>query len=61
VFLAEDIEAISGRPLHLREGLVVRPQRERYSETLNGCAIGKFVSVALSLSTGVTQPGLAGP
>jgi len=44
--LAEGTETISGRSLHLREGLVVRPQRERYSEILGGRAIAKFVSAA---------------
>ncbi|MDT0330619.1 RNA ligase (ATP) [Nocardiopsis lambiniae] len=37
-------ETWSGRGEHLREGLVVRPARERHSEVLGGRAIAKFVS-----------------
>jgi RNA ligase (TIGR02306 family) len=37
-------ETWSGRSVHLREGLVVRPARERHSEVLGGRAIAKVVS-----------------
>ncbi|RKS10590.1 RNA ligase (TIGR02306 family) [Nocardiopsis sp. Huas11] len=37
-------ETWSGRSVHLREGLVVRPARERHSEVLGGRAIVKVVS-----------------
>ena len=44
--LAEGTETFSGRGVHLREGLVVRPAKERYSDILGGRAIAKFVSAA---------------
>ena len=42
--LAVGRETLSGEELHIREGVVVRPAVERYSQTLGGRAIGKFVS-----------------
>ena len=42
--LAVGKETVTGQELHIREGVVVRPQVERYSQTLGGRAIGKFVS-----------------
>lgn len=44
--LAEGKEQVSGRELHIREGLVVRPQREQRSELTGGRKIAKFVSDA---------------
>ncbi|MCY9787906.1 RNA ligase (ATP) [Nocardiopsis sp. EMB25] len=41
---ARGSETWSGKSLHIREGLVVRPARERYSPVLGGRAIAKFVS-----------------
>lgn len=48
-------ESWSGRSLHLREGLVVRPERERYSTVLNGRTIAKFVSDAYLTRKGGTE------
>lgn len=42
--LARGEETVSGHAVHLREGLVVRPAKERYSPILGGRAIAKFVS-----------------
>ncbi|WP_433171376.1 RNA ligase (ATP) [Actinoallomurus sp. CA-150999] len=44
--LANGRETVSGKELHIREGLVVRPARERYSAVVGGRAIAKFVSGA---------------
>ncbi|MDN3022118.1 RNA ligase (ATP) [Streptomyces sp. S.PB5] len=44
--LASGRETVSGRSLHLREGVVVRPVVERYSAVTGGRAIGKAVSPA---------------
>lgn len=44
-FLAEG-STVLGRGAHLREGLVVRPQAERYSELLGGRTIAKFINPA---------------
>lgn len=39
-------ETISGKELHIREGVVVRPLREGYSAVTGGRKIGKWVSEA---------------
>jgi RNA ligase (TIGR02306 family) len=44
--LAEGTETVSGKSLHLREGVVIRPAVERYSRVLGGRAIAKAVSDA---------------
>lgn len=44
--LAEGVESVTGEGLHIREGLVVRPECERRSELTGGRAIAKFVSAA---------------
>ncbi|GAA1072127.1 hypothetical protein GCM10009642_02140 [Nocardiopsis metallicus] len=52
---AEGQESWSGAALHLREGLVVRPARERFSEVLVGRTITKFVSDAYLIRKGGTE------
>ncbi|MFD3688777.1 RNA ligase (ATP) [Nocardiopsis sp. NPDC058631] len=52
---AQGPETLSGAALHLREGLVVRPARERGSEVLRGRAIAKFVSDAYLTRKGGTE------
>jgi len=52
--LAGGKEQISGRELHVNEGIVVRPKNERYSEVLGGRAIAKFVSDAYLTRSGNT-------
>jgi RNA ligase (TIGR02306 family) len=44
--LADGAETVSGSGLHLREGVVIRPQTERWSLELGGRAIAKLVSDA---------------
>jgi RNA ligase (TIGR02306 family) len=46
VALAEGAESISGRAVHLREGVVVRPAVGRMSALISGRAIGKLLSEA---------------
>ncbi|MYW01494.1 RNA ligase (ATP) [Streptomyces sp. SID3343] len=53
--LAEGRETVSGTAAHLREGIVVRPARERPSEILGGRAIGKIVSEAYLTRKGGTE------
>ncbi|MFE2870480.1 RNA ligase (ATP) [Embleya sp. NPDC059259] len=53
--LAEGRETVSGTGAHLREGLVVRPARERYSDVVGGRAIGKIVSAAYLTRKGGTE------
>ncbi|MFJ8621572.1 RNA ligase (ATP) [Kitasatospora sp. NPDC093550] len=48
-------ESISGRELHLREGVVVRPVTERWSPVLGGRAIAKVVSDAYLTRKGGTE------
>lgn len=55
VALAEGRETVSGTAAHLREGLVVRPARERRSEVTGTRAIGKFVSDAYLTRKGGTE------
>jgi RNA ligase (TIGR02306 family) len=44
--IASGHETVSGRELHLREGVVIRPATERYSPVTGGRAIAKAVSPA---------------
>ncbi|CAM5335436.1 RNA ligase [Streptomyces avidinii] len=48
-------EAVSGRALHLREGVVIRPAVERYSPVVGGRAIAKAVSPAYLTRKGGTE------
>ncbi|UXY26610.1 RNA ligase (ATP) [Streptomyces sp. HUAS TT20] len=48
-------ETVSGRGLHLREGVVVRPAVERYSPVTGGRAIAKAVSPAYLTRKGGTE------
>ncbi|MBR8741191.1 RNA ligase (ATP) [Nocardiopsis sp. MG754419] len=52
---AEGRETWSGKELNIREGLVVRPTRERFSEVLVGRAVAKFVSDAYLTRKGGTE------
>lgn len=53
--LANGRETVSGNAEHLREGLVVRPARERYSPITGDRAIAKFVSPAYLTRKGGTE------
>ncbi|BFV56006.1 hypothetical protein KCMC57_up11100 [Kitasatospora sp. CMC57] len=53
--LADGRETFSGRELHLREGVVVRPVAERYSPVTGGRAIAKVVSGAYLTREGGTE------
>jgi RNA ligase (TIGR02306 family) len=53
--LATGRETVSGRRLHLREGVVVRPAVERHSPVLGGRAIAKVVSPAYLTRKGGTE------
>ncbi|GJF28044.1 RNA ligase [Kitasatospora sp. NE20-6] len=53
--LAEGRETLSGRSLHIREGVVVRPQTERYSPVTGGRAIAKAVGGAYLTRKGGTE------
>ncbi|MET8951416.1 RNA ligase (ATP) [Streptomyces sp. NPDC004533] len=48
-------ETVSGRELHLREGVVIRPVTERYSPVTGGRAIAKAVSPAYLTRKGGTE------
>ncbi|WP_405495989.1 RNA ligase (ATP) [Streptomyces sp. NBC_00096] len=48
-------ETVSGRGLHLREGVVIRPAAERYSPVVGGRAIAKAVSPAYLTRKGGTE------
>lgn len=48
-------ETVSGRELHLREGVVIRPAVERYSAVTGGRAIAKAVSAAYLTRKGGTE------
>ncbi|GGZ07038.1 RNA ligase (ATP) [Streptomyces poonensis] len=48
-------ETVSGRALHLREGVVIRPVIERYSPVTGGRAIAKAVSPAYLTRKGGTE------
>ncbi|MBT2442667.1 RNA ligase (ATP) [Streptomyces sp. ISL-36] len=53
--LASGRETVSGRELHLREGVVIRPARERYSPVVGGRAIAEAVSPAYLTRKGGTE------
>ncbi|MET9324258.1 RNA ligase (ATP) [Streptomyces sp. NPDC003038] len=53
--LASGRETVSGRALHLREGVVIRPATERYSPVVGGRAIAKAVSPAYLTRKGGTE------
>lgn len=53
--LASGRETVSGRELHLREGVVIRPVTERYSPVVGGRAIAKAVSPAYLTRKGGTE------
>ncbi|MFD5630072.1 RNA ligase (ATP) [Streptomyces sp. NPDC127072] len=53
--VASGRETISGRGLHLREGVVVRPATERYSPVTGGRAIAKAISPAYLTRKGGTE------
>ncbi|MGW7433833.1 RNA ligase (ATP) [Streptomyces sp. NPDC054861] len=53
--LASGRETVSGRALHLREGVVIRPAAERYSPVTGGRAIAKAVSPAYLTRKGGTE------
>ncbi|MDK0524107.1 RNA ligase (ATP) [Streptomyces sp. ML-6] len=48
-------ETVSGRELHLREGVVIRPAVERHSPVVGGRAIAKAVSPAYLTRKGGTE------
>ncbi|MET7703728.1 RNA ligase (ATP) [Streptomyces sp. NPDC005485] len=53
--IASGRETVSGRELHLREGVVIRPTPERYSPVTGGRAIAKAVSPAYLTRKGGTE------
>ncbi|MBO4256432.1 RNA ligase (ATP) [Streptomyces griseorubiginosus] len=53
--IASGRETVSGRGLHLREGVVIRPAVERYSPVTGGRAIAKAVSPAYLTRKGGTE------
>ncbi|MFI7502042.1 RNA ligase (ATP) [Streptomyces sp. NPDC049687] len=53
--IATGRETVSGRELHLREGVVIRPAAERYSPVTGGRAIAKAVSGAYLTRKGGTE------
>ncbi|MGW0579088.1 RNA ligase (ATP) [Streptomyces sp. NPDC002920] len=53
--IASGRETVSGRELHLREGVVIRPALERYSPVTGGRAIAKAVSGAYLTRKGGTE------
>ncbi|MFI6105550.1 RNA ligase (ATP) [Streptomyces sp. NPDC051310] len=53
--LASGRETVSGRGLHLREGVVIRSATERYSPVTGGRAIAKAVSPAYLTRKGGTE------
>ncbi|MGQ4388170.1 RNA ligase (ATP) [Streptomyces sp. SAS_270] len=53
--IASGRETVSGRELHLREGVVIRPAPERYSPVTGGRAIAKAVSPAYLTRKGGTE------
>ncbi len=53
--LAEGAETVSGRALHLREGVVIRAAEERWSEALGGRAVAKVVGDAYLTRKGGTE------
>jgi RNA ligase (TIGR02306 family) len=53
--IASGRETVSGRGLHLREGVVIRPATERHSTVTGGRAIAKAVSPAYLTRKGGTE------
>jgi hypothetical protein len=53
--IASGWETVSGRELHLREGVVIRPAAEWYSPVTGGGAIAKVVSAACLTRKGGTE------
>ncbi|MFJ2744148.1 RNA ligase (ATP) [Streptomyces sp. NPDC087440] len=53
--LATGRETVSGRELHLREGVVIRPAVERHSPVVGGRAVAKAVSPAYLTRKGGTE------
>ncbi|MBE4736453.1 MULTISPECIES: RNA ligase (ATP) [Streptomyces] len=53
--VASGRETVSGRELHLREGVVIRPATERYSPVTGGRAVAKAVSPAYLTRKGGTE------
>lgn len=53
--VASGRETVSGRALHLREGVVIRPVTERHSPVTGGRAIAKAVSPAYLTRKGGTE------
>ncbi|MFF9036980.1 RNA ligase (ATP) [Streptomyces sp. NPDC014892] len=53
--VASGRETVSGRGLHLREGVVIRPATERYSPVTGGRAVAKAVSPAYLTRKGGTE------
>ncbi|MEU8793350.1 RNA ligase (ATP) [Streptomyces sp. NPDC048643] len=53
--IASGRETVSGRDLHLREGVVIRPATERYSPVTGGRAVAKAVSPAYLTRKGGTE------
>ncbi|KUN92809.1 RNA ligase (ATP) [Streptomyces caeruleatus] len=53
--IATGRETVSGRELHLREGVVIRPTTDRYSPVTGGRAIAKAVSPAYLTRKGGTE------
>lgn len=53
--IASGRETVSGRELHLREGVVIRPAAERYSPLTGGRAVAKAVSPAYLTRKGGTE------
>ena len=53
--LARGAETVSGRGLHIREGVVVRTAEDKYSPVLGGRAVAKVVSDAYLTRKGGTE------
>lgn len=53
--LAQGTETVSGRGLHVREGVVVRTAEDRYSPVLGGRAIAKVIGDAYLTRKGGTE------
>ncbi|MFI6144056.1 RNA ligase (ATP) [Streptomyces sp. NPDC051109] len=53
--LATGRETVSGRSMHLREGVVIRPAVERHSPVVGGRAVAKAVSPAYLTRKGGTE------
>jgi len=53
--LASGTESVSGTGAHLREGIVVRAQRERRNDVVGSRTIGKIVSAEYVTRSGGTE------